>query len=342
MKNRLLAGALIALGAPFLASAQCPAGVTPATFLAGKTFAFRIVSSTVSGRVAAIGTFTAFAGGYLQVNETVVDTSLNPLNTVNRLAPASGRWIINNQCTAGTAPDGSKSWIGIMLNREYFTLDITAIGAGTSTLTLAGVDDSMVLAPGPGVNLGVPVQNSTIGLCPAVGPCAFGPPTPTNAITGTARLLPGPSSCPVGLGNPLNLIKGFKYTIPLAGPVLKSETVNVFPVFNNPFAYSGDLFIDRFVGATAPVPPFTPATQAGPALGPVVPNYQTQGRYIIYPDCSGGELLLNNGRVLAGDELQLEFVFSKADFSEIYVLRDDLAFPGQFWGQLAWGIGTKQ
>ena len=97
MNTRLLAGALLAFGAPIIASAQCPAGVTPETFLAGKTFAYQVAGSVVpASRIGAIGTFTAFQGGYLSIVTTVVDTSIpanQPGNRVNRLAPASGRWM---------------------------------------------------------------------------------------------------------------------------------------------------------------------------------------------------------------------------------------------------------
>ena len=44
------------------------------------------------------------------------------------------------------------------------------------------------------------------------------------------------------------------------------------------------------------------------------------GRYLIYPDCSGGEIMLMNRRP---GSLQLEFVFAGANFDEMFFMADD-------------------
>ena len=109
MKKRMLTGLLLALGAPFLASAACPAGTTPTTYLIGQTWAFRLVGITdppdanAQGisipHVDAIGTFTAAGPGYLAIVETVAATI--DTTDVRRLAPTSGRWAVNSDCSGG-------------------------------------------------------------------------------------------------------------------------------------------------------------------------------------------------------------------------------------------------
>ena len=149
-------------------------------------------------------------------------------------------------------------------------------------------------------------------------PCPFA--ADPGLITGQALRDP-PRACPVGLGNPLNLLKGSRYAYTLNRLLSpEGEQGQFVPSFNNPLAYSGDLTIQgRSVNNYFP---FVVGTTQGINF-PFMPNYDTQGRYVIYNDCSGGELLF----MANGFSLQLEFVFSKADFSQIFLLRDDLAYP---------------
>jgi len=288
LKTRLLVGALIAFGAPFIASAQCPAGVTPANYLIGKTWAFRLTGPPpIISLTSAIGTFTGVAPGYLSIVETVVDV-LNS-NQISRQAPATGRWSVNSSCSGGE--------LQFMLNREFFTIQFTLADAGT-TMNLSGLVDRTI---------------------PVIFPRGY-------PLMGIARLSP-PRACPAGLGNPHNLLNGVKYayTATGGGYIENGVLTGSFP---NPAAYSGNLSIDRTVIDVAGIRGFEP-------------NYPTQGRYTIYGDCSGGSLALNANR----KSIQVEFVFSKADFSELFFLGDDLLQvnnPFTFsWLPYA-GIATRQ
>jgi hypothetical protein len=143
-----------------------------------------------------------------------------------------------------------------------------------------------------------------------------------------------PRACPVGLGNPLNLLKGITFQTALAAtpstPALFSGTLLTFS-FLNPNAYSGDISVSGpGLPAYWPGPPTAPAgptTGINPAFAPVA---YTGGRYIIYADCSGGELLLMggitsgvaNGTVKTNAYTQLEFLFTDLTFSRIVSLAD--------------------
>jgi len=302
MKLRLLAGALIAFGAPIIASAQCVAPITPATALVGQTYAFSVNGT----RVAAIGTFTAFANGYLAITETVVDTSGSTTNVINRRAPTSGRWMSNDTCNGGM--------IWFMLNRESFVFTYTTgVVAGQPVLNLVGRDDSYkgALAPvqgyvvtgcvGPGgVTVGTPPRPAPS--CNAItGPAPWGPPPDVAALIGTAWLNP-PTACPPGLGNPLNLIKGIPISIVYAG-----FAAILTPSFPNPAAHSGDLVLN-----------FLPVPFTRTSVDPPV-NYPLYGRYIIYPDCSGGEFLIMG---LRPPYTQLDFVFTDGTFTKFVSIAD--------------------
>jgi hypothetical protein len=297
MNTRLLAGALIALGAPILASAQCVAPVTPENALVGQNYVFSVAGT----RIAAIGTFTGFANGYLAITETVVDTSGSNTNQVNRLAPASGRWMSNATCNGGM--------IQFMLNREFFSFDYT-LNTTTKAITLTGRDESYRGALAPVQHYVLQVCAPTIGIVPGPPPTSacqggisgqptnpgqpigWAQPNDVSRITGTATINP-PKACPAGLGNPLNLLKGFS--------VVLGNSVGVFS-FLNPAAYSGDITFSGFS-----------------------PTY-TAGRYIIYPDCSGGELLLMGNRTsatsLSNAFTQLEFVFTNTNFNVLLAVAD--------------------
>ena len=136
MKFHFLSLGLGALCAPFLAQAQCTGVQTPANLLAGQTFVFRLNKSGLAfnNTVSAVGRFTTQPGGYVSVVETVIDVS-SPARgeVIYRLAPASGRWMVNNDCLTGM--------ITLMLNREPFVLNFVLLGGGT-TILLTGRDES--------------------------------------------------------------------------------------------------------------------------------------------------------------------------------------------------------
>jgi hypothetical protein len=341
MNTRLLAGALLALGAPIIASAQC-VGVTPATALVGTKYAFTLAipgsapgTSPRFGAINAIGTFQAFPGGYLALTETVVDLSGSNSQVISRMAPASGRWMSNPTCTGGM--------LQFMLNREFYdmTYTVSTVG-GQQRLTIDALlsqdrNHQFALAPvqayvvtgcvGPGVpavSVGAPAAPPPS--CNAItGPSAWAPPPLIGRITGTAFANP-PSACPLGQGNPLTILKDKI----LSGTISTGDTFTAVASFLNPNAYSGDLTIVRklsFNDATGrPVLAMNqtvPTTPINPNL-PInwfttYPAELSYGRYIIYPDCSGGELLLMGG---LGTYRQLEFVFTNSTFTTIATVVD--------------------
>jgi hypothetical protein len=119
------------------------------------------------------------------------------------------------------------------------------------------------------------------------------------------------AQCPAGLVNPLALIDGTVWAFHLESPAFASSSaaVGIFkPHFvpTNPFASQGVLTVTETVN------------QAQFGLGTVITRLaNVSGRYIIYPDCSGGELFIN----LSNMPVQLEFVFGQG-FSLMRLLTD--------------------
>lgn len=275
MKSPLLAGALCALAAPFLASAQCVAPVTPNNLLLGQTWAFRVASANLPVgsnfsviQSAAAGTFTGLAQNNLSAVVTNHETNGNGRNLVSRLAAGQGRWSSNIDCRTGV----------IFINKfsntpSSYQLDFILVNGGTEMI-LSGSD-------------------------------SFG-----NPVSGQARLNP-PKSCN-GV-NPLLTIAGATYGYTLEGNG-RSEVGSVTGIFGG---FNGFLLVNtRTIRQLNP--PLPPGSE------PLLDLFGGSGRYIIYPDCSGGELLIMNRLY----PVQLEFVFSKADFSEMYLVNDDLQeFP---------------
>ena len=117
--------------------------------------------------------------------------------------------------------------------------------------------------------------------------------------------LAGAQQCPAGLTNPLQLIDGTTWSFHLESPAFNSENaaVGIFKasfVPTNPF--TGVLAITETVN------------QNGSQLTRLA---QVSGRYIVYADCSGGELLF----MLGLQPVQLEFVFGQ-NFSQMRLLTD--------------------
>jgi len=113
--------------------------------------------------------------------------------------------------------------------------------------------------------------------------------------------------CPAGLGNPLQLIDGTTWAFHLESPGFPSANaaVGIFKasfVPSNPFASQGVLTIRETVN------------QNGVQITRLA---NVSGRYLIYPDCSGGELLF----MLGGQPLQIEFVFGQ-NFGLMRLLSD--------------------
>ena len=120
------------------------------------------------------------------------------------------------------------------------------------------------------------------------------------------------AQCPAGITNPLQLIDGTVWSFHLESPAFNSASaaVGIFkPHFvpTNPFASQGVLTITETVNQS----PFG-------AFGTQITRLaNVSGRYIIYPDCSGGELFIN----LSNMPVQLEFVFGQG-FSLMRLLTD--------------------
>ena len=132
----------------------------------------------------------------------------------------------------------------------------------------------------------------------------------TSSLTGTARK--ATSACPAGLGNPLNILNGTNWSFRTYSAYYAfgpgSASVGVF----SPVITSG---AGRLTG--------TETINYG-SFGPIVSHAQLSGRYIIYPDCSGGEIMLMN-RGNPVPYLQMEFVFAGPDFGEMFMLNDSIS-----------------
>jgi len=129
----------------------------------------------------------------------------------------------------------------------------------------------------------------------------------TSVLTGIAR--PTTPGCPPGLGDTLDILKGTTWSFRTFGAYYDNgpgaSSVGMFTPFN--VAGQG-----RLVGTET-------ITYGG--NGPVVRGAQLSGRYLIYPDCSGGEIMLMN-RGNPVPSLQMEFVFAGPNFREMYMLND--------------------
>jgi len=119
--------------------------------------------------------------------------------------------------------------------------------------------------------------------------------------------------CPAGITNPLQLLDGTTWTFSTqsANPISNGDgSVGYFKakfVPSNAFNQQGVLTITETVNQIM-------------TLGSVTRLAQVSGRYIVYPDCSGGELMF----MLSNQAVQFEFVFGN-NFSEIYMMSDSIS-----------------
>ena len=141
----------------------------------------------------------------------------------------------------------------------------------------------------------------------------------TTILIGNAKR--GPTACPAGLGNPLNILNATTWSYQL------------FAGYFPQGGFGG--------GGSASVGTLRPYVQGSLGLLKAIdttvaetsPNDSTAvyrlaelgGRYLIYGDCSGGEIMLMNRRP---GSLQLEFVFVGTNFDEMYFLADDASSAG--------------
>lgn len=140
-----------------------------------------------------------------------------------------------------------------------------------------------------------------------------------SVICMVAALLVGPEAraqqCPAGITNPLQLLDGTTWTF-------STESAN----FNSNGDASVGFFKPKFVPTNSfnqqGVLTITETVNQIMTLGRVTRLAQVSGRYIVYPDCSGGELMF----MLSNQSVQYEFVFAN-NFSEIFMMSDSITTP---------------
>ena len=123
-------------------------------------------------------------------------------------------------------------------------------------------------------------------------------------LTGNARR--APLGCPAGLGNSLNIL---------------DKTIWSYRLSQNYLYLPGDASVGTlkpFVSGSQGL--LTAVETSTTATGLVSRRMSENGRYLIYGDCSGGEIMLMNR---APGSVQLEFVFAGLAFDEMFLLADD-------------------
>jgi len=125
-------------------------------------------------------------------------------------------------------------------------------------------------------------------------------------LTGNARR--APAGCPAGLGDAVNLLNGSTWSYRL------SQAYYYAP---------GDASVGTFRAFVTGGAGFLSAIEtSNTAAGLVSRQMRESGRYQVYGDCSGGEIMLMNR---APGAVQLEYVFVGAGFDEMFLLNDDAA-----------------
>jgi hypothetical protein len=303
MKIKVVTGALLALAAPFIASAACPAGKTGADVLANQTRVMRAIGLNSGGGVGiAIGIVTFNPGGLLTGTATVSNTSGN----VYRQASFSGRWMFDSNCANGMVSIMNGLFQGTTNNLTVDTAGVIGYALGqvvTGTLR-------------PGV---APVQvtlNNGVFFTFYGAPVTACPPfTGGNALralqnTGWAYSTGDEQLLSQGPGNTL-IIQGGAFIATMPNP------------------NAGVLTVARALQAPNQIP--APARDDTQRLRymqyPTIPllrdDYATQGRYTMNPDCTGGELLF----MLNGYQRQYEFFFTDDKLNNMVMLSD---VPGFF------------
>jgi hypothetical protein len=121
--------------------------------------------------------------------------------------------------------------------------------------------------------------------------------------------------CPAGITNPLQLLDGTTWTF-------STRSANVIS--------NGDASVGFFKPKFVPTNSFdnqgvltiTETVDQIMTLGQVTRLAHVSGRYQVYADCSGGELMF----MLSNQSVQFEFVFAN-NFSEIYMMSDSITTP---------------
>ena len=132
------------------------------------------------------------------------------------------------------------------------------------------------------------------------------------ALHGRARRTP--LACPPGVTNPLTLLAGMAWSFETNGAYffgVGSASVGIFNATIN--------------GAGLGV--FTGVETINNSLLGLTRRASITGRFQVYPDCTGGEILIMN-RDGAATHLQLEFVFAGPNFDTLYLLNDETSVGG--------------
>jgi len=93
MKKTLLA-AFVLSAPPFLASAAVGGGRHPATYLIGQTWASGLSRSRSQRPTMRSAPLTAAGPVIFHIIRTMPINQVSPVDTIYRLAPASGRWFV--------------------------------------------------------------------------------------------------------------------------------------------------------------------------------------------------------------------------------------------------------
>jgi hypothetical protein len=129
----------------------------------------------------------------------------------------------------------------------------------------------------------------------------------SGAVVLTGNALPAPSACPAGVA-PLDLVNNTKWSFRLAQQYVYAP---------------GDSSVGSFKGFLSAGGGLLTATETTTTASGLVTRLAPEsGRYQVYGDCSGGEIMLMNR---APGAVQLEFVFVGAGFNEMFLLNDNAA-----------------
>jgi len=280
--------------------------------LTGTSWAFSI--HTPSGGVAAIGTFRALnIGG--QQTVTGVQT-VNNNGQISRQGAFSGRYTLDGDCRGGE----------ILINVGRASAQLQFYFAnGQLEMEIVSDETNYYLS------------NAVITGRTAAGPLGR---NSNVTFTGLARKLVTPIACPA---QPLSILNNTSYgfrtsnfgpifivapaAAPIALPIYTDTAVaGIFDAtaVNNGFGLSGVLGVtetisaDGVPAAAVPLLPFiTPLSRGG-----VFRGIKTGGRYIINPDCSGGEIMMMSNF----QPIQYEFVFASSDLSQMFLLSDSESY----------------
>ena len=130
------------------------------------------------------------------------------------------------------------------------------------------------------------------------------------------------AQCPAGLPSPVFLLAGTSWAFQWTADDALESLVGIFNAQVDP---------TNFLTGVLNV------TMTTNDVGIITRQQHFQGRYQVYPGCSGGELLLNAG----GNAFQFEFVFVSGK-TEMYFVSDNTAVPNNGLGPLIGGRGRAK